>query len=340
MTLTTADYLYIIWCYVSLFLGISGNCYVLFSTIKHKAIKLDKMSVWLIQNISVTDILHLLFLLLPILISLHAGKVWILGHVACEVVSQYRYCAVLANMILINLLSLNKVLRCYFPLRNLYSTRKQRIAVTMATVVLCGVAQPLWRWAWGRSGDLAVSFSAYLCYCWDHETDTTSYLFNRLDLSCAILFQIGPCSALVIMNTALVYIALKRSHTSVNWANVSIVVFVTAVFIASILPHFVYFIKNRQNWTDSVELRWTVATTLVSTFSNPVIYFLTNPSFRSFTIRWIKWITNRNTSNCKSQGVRVVQVQSKNMKSGERSKSTGNTRASTEESILVHHSAL
>ena len=335
MTLTTADYFYMIWCYISLLLGISGNFYVLFSTIRHKAIKLDKMSVWLIQNISVTDILHLLFLLFPILISLHAGKVWILGQVACEVVSQYRYCAVLSNMILINLLSLNKVLRCYFPLRNLYSTRKQRIAVTVATVVLCAT-QPLWRWAWGRSGDLAVSFSGYLCYCWDHETDTTSYLFNRLDLYCAILLQIGPCSALVIMNTALVYIALKRSNTSVNWANVSIVVFVTAVFIASILPHFVYFIKNRQNWTDSVELRWTVATTLVSTFSNPVIYFLTNPSFRSFTIGWI----TRNTPKFKSHNVRVVQVQSKNMKSGESLKSTENMRASTKESIVVDQSAL
>ena len=158
-------------------------------------------------------------------------------------------------------------------------------------------------------------------------------LFNRLDLYCAILLQIGPCSALVIMNTALVYIALKRSNTSVNWANVSVVVFVTAVFIASILPHFVYFIENRQNWTDSVELRWTVATTLVSTFSNPVIYFLTNPTFRSFTIGWI----TRTSSKFKSPDVRVIQVQSKNMRSGE---STGNMRASTKESIIVHQSAL
>ncbi|KAL5263045.1 hypothetical protein ACHWQZ_G008443 [Mnemiopsis leidyi] len=335
MTLTTADYFYMIWCYIALLLGLSGNTYVLHSTIKHKAIKLDTMSVWLIQNISVTDILHLLFLLLPILLSLHSGKVWILGQVACEVVSQYRYCAVLSNMILINLLSLNKVLRCYFPLRNLYSTRKQRIAVTMATVVLCAT-QPLWRWGWGRSGDLAVSFSEYLCYCWDHETDTTSYLFNRLDLYCAILLQIGPCSALFIMNAALVYIALKRSHTTVNWANVSIVVFVTGVFIASILPHFVYFIKNRQNWTDSVDLRWTVATTLVSTFSNPVIYFLTNPGFRSFTIGWV----TRSTSRFKSQNVRSVQVASLDTKSGGSLKNDSVTRASTKESVIVHHSKM
>ena len=295
MSLTTADYLYMTWCYLSLILGVSGNLYVLHSTIKHSAIKMDKMSVWLIQNISVTDILHLLFLLLPILISLHAGKVWILGTVACEVVSQYRYCAVLSNIILINLLSLNKVLRCRYPLRNLHSTWKQRVSVTVGTVVLCAT-QPVWRLGWGASGDLEVSFSEYLCYCWDHETNGTSYLFNRLDLVCAILLQIGPCSALVIMNAILIYIAFKHTHTSINWSNVSIVVFVTGVFLSSILPHFVYFLENRQNWTDSAELRWTVATTFVSTFSNPIIYFLTNPTFRTHTTTLVAKYTRRFSS--------------------------------------------
>ena len=89
------------------------------------------------------------------------------------------------------------------------------------------------------------------------------------------------------MNALLIYIAFKHTHTNVNWANVSIVVFVTGVFLASILPHFAYFLKNRQDWTDSVALRWTVATTLVSTFSNPFIYFLTNPNFRTYTTRLV-----------------------------------------------------
>ena len=318
MSLRAEDYLYLIWCYLALLLGVLGNLYVLHSTIKHNAIKMDKMSVWLIQNISVTDILHLLFLLVPILVSLHAGKVWILGSEACQVVSQYRYCAVLSNMILINILSLNKVLRCRYPLRNLHSTRRQRVAVTMVTVVLCAT-QPLWRWAWARSGDLAVSFSEYLCYCWDHETETTSYLFNRLDLYCAILLQIGPCSALVIMNTVLIYIAFKHSHTNVNWANVSIVVFVTGVFLASILPHFVYFLKNRQNWTDSVELRWTVATTLVSTFSNPIIYFLTNPHFRTYTTQFVS-----NCSRALSFRMSKVEDGCVNTKQGEFSENSKN----------------
>ena len=213
-------------------------------------------------------------------------------------------------MFLINLLALNKVLRCRYPLHNLHSTWKQRVFVSLLTVMVCAT-QPLWRWSWDVTGDLDVSFSQYLCYCWDHETPGTSYLFNRLDLYCAILLQIGPCSALVILNGLLIYTAFKRTHTHVNRATVSIVVIMTGVFLASIIPHFVYFVQNRQNWTDSVELRATVATTLVSTFTNPAIYFITNTNFRRFTIHLV---THREVYSSADSNRIVVQQRVKNNK--------------------------
>ena len=36
----------------------SGNSFTLYATIRHNAIKLDKLSVWIIQNLCVADILH------------------------------------------------------------------------------------------------------------------------------------------------------------------------------------------------------------------------------------------------------------------------------------------
>lgn len=48
----------LIWCHSSLFLGLLGNTYVLHATIAHRAIKLDKLSVWIIQNLAVTDLVN------------------------------------------------------------------------------------------------------------------------------------------------------------------------------------------------------------------------------------------------------------------------------------------
>ena len=36
----------------------SGNSFTLYATVRHNAIKLDKLSVWIIQNLCVADILH------------------------------------------------------------------------------------------------------------------------------------------------------------------------------------------------------------------------------------------------------------------------------------------
>ena len=36
----------------------TGNSFVLFSTVYHRAIKMDKLSIWIIQNLCVADLLH------------------------------------------------------------------------------------------------------------------------------------------------------------------------------------------------------------------------------------------------------------------------------------------
>ena len=102
-----------------------------------------------------------------------------------------------------------------------------------------------------------------------------------------MLLQIGPCLALLIMNTALVAIAFKKTQTAVNKGNIFIVVGVTVIFLSSTLPHFVYYLQNRDSWEDTVQLRRTIAVTFVSSFSNPVVYFLTNQRFSEFTNNFV-----------------------------------------------------
>ena len=65
----------IAWVQISFILGVSGNVFVLYATIAHKAIKLDKMSIWIIKNLAVADIGNCVLVLLPILLIQH-GKLY------------------------------------------------------------------------------------------------------------------------------------------------------------------------------------------------------------------------------------------------------------------------
>ena len=52
-----------------------GNTFLLYGTIRYKAVKLDSMSVWLVQNLAVADLGHGLFHVLPAVITASFGWV-------------------------------------------------------------------------------------------------------------------------------------------------------------------------------------------------------------------------------------------------------------------------
>ena len=58
----------LIWCQVCFAAGLLGNGWLLFATIRHRALKLDKISVWTIQNMAAVDLASCFALLLPVII--------------------------------------------------------------------------------------------------------------------------------------------------------------------------------------------------------------------------------------------------------------------------------
>ena len=47
----------------------AGNSFVIFSTVKYNAIKMDKASVWIIQNLATSDLLTNITVMIPVFIS-------------------------------------------------------------------------------------------------------------------------------------------------------------------------------------------------------------------------------------------------------------------------------
>ena len=169
----------LIWCHVCFAAGLLGNSWLLFATIRHRALKLDKISIWTIQNMAVVDLVSCFALLLPAMIVQYGilqaegptefyQAFSIYGHTnnsstngsyttngpegllmmqpaewvptpLCKAIAVYEYSFLVGNGALMSVLSLNKLTRCLFPLRNVSPGRLQMVAITMFTGIIIGI---------------------------------------------------------------------------------------------------------------------------------------------------------------------------------------------------------
>ena len=298
------------WCHVSLILGLTGNSFVLYSTTQHRAIKLDKLSVWIIQNLAVSDLANTILILLPVIISLYWHNTWVLGDTFCEIMFVYKYMGCVANMVLINALALNKMLRCLFPLRILNSSRTQRVSVSVLTVVGSMII-PVWSY-YGACIEryLVVEFSSSQCMCWSIFSSKSRSWHHSVGYLLSGFLNALPCLTLCVVNTFLVGYALKKTNTTVNKMNIVIVVMVTLSFLLPMLPYFIYYMVHGNTWDSHPStVRFVTFVMFISSWANPPIYFLTNKSFRLFTVSLMR----RNRVQNQSDSKVVINVRKNNM---------------------------
>ena len=190
-------------------LDLTGNGFVIFATVARNAIKLDKMSVWIIQNLAVVDIANAIFVLIPAATSFFADGVWMLGPFICKLIFGYKYSFTIGNIFLINFLSLNKLVRCLFPLRNLVSSRRQRLSVTFTvlTVMLIGPTRKLYDVF--ISTKTIVRFSEVHSICIAHEATEGNKVNEPLvERLLHFTFNVFPLIVLIAVNAGLVCFAV------------------------------------------------------------------------------------------------------------------------------------
>ena len=276
----------LIWVHISIILGITGNIFVLFATTRHKAIKLDEVSIWTIQQLSVADLANCILVLVPIATVLYSDDTWVLGDTFCGVFAIYVYSFTVANIFLINVFSLNKLVRCLLPLRTLAPSRKQKLAVTMVTLI-ASLLCPMWFLYGLYIGNfMEITFFKSQCTCSALFTTQVRDWQKGVPTFLSLSLTGIPCVVLVITNTFLVVYAMRKSTNTVNRLNHLIVVLVTCTFLFSILPSFVMVLQTN-NWSENVAVRIAYFLTFINSWSNPVVYLVTNPSFRRFTSGFI-----------------------------------------------------
>ena len=297
-SVSTAKSLYQVWMFqiawgqISFILGVVGNVFTLYATTAHNAIKLDKMSIWIIKNLAVVDICNCFLVVFPILLNQY-GKfngLIIFGRTFNEIMGHYRYLFLVANLFLVNILSLNKLFRCLFPLRYLFPTRCQKNIVTIATVVVSMIPTLYTVYAVKTGFEKITSewqVRNYLgaAYIGGVKTLQNECFTSEFDLVLAyviaFVFSALPCLSLVIFNSSLVINALLKANLTVNKMNILAVILVTTGFLISFLPYFFFMVFDRIS-DEADELSWSI--TYLSVWINPIIYLAVNPSFRRFTI--------------------------------------------------------
>ena len=282
----------LIWGHFSFILGVGGNVFVLYATIFHNAIKLDKMSIWIIKNLAVVDLCNCAFVIIPAISNQYSEGKWFFGSGMCYAYAVNVYTFLVANAFLINVLSINKLMRCKYPLRNFNSSRRQRILVSLCTVIFS--------FSLMISNIVALSQDLFSLIENDEMTSlktcTTGKSQGASIIFCFILVIIYdgiPCLTLVTTTTILMIYAIKKSNRPINKKNVFTVILVTASYLLSFLPYMIFIAANifpekiNGNLLDRMH-GWTWSFTFISSWSNPIIYFTMNKSFRDFTKNTIR----------------------------------------------------
>ena len=86
VTLSTAQIVPLgVYCFGATVVGLLGNALVIYSSVVHNAIRLDEVSLLLIQNLAVADIFYTLLRILPTTITYIARK-YVLGGLQLHII--------------------------------------------------------------------------------------------------------------------------------------------------------------------------------------------------------------------------------------------------------------
>ena len=103
------------WCFSLALLSILGNSLVLVSSVKYNAIKLDPISVQLIRHIAIADLAYAFCVILQVGIALALNQ-WPFGHALCEVSTYLQYFLAIADINMMGLLNVAKLMCILRPL--------------------------------------------------------------------------------------------------------------------------------------------------------------------------------------------------------------------------------
>ena len=275
---TPVVYTLLTWSLGNLLLSLAGNTLVLVSSIKYSAIKLDEVSVALIQHISIADAAYLIFragLGIPGLIT----RQWHLGQGMCDVSTFLTYTLAATSVHLICILNINKLLALKYPLKSILRQRRTGhiLAACVWIVIIATVAITWWLTDW------SCHFRSNILNCLE------SAQRERLKQVIFAIYIIGPMFVIVI--TTVLLMRLVHTARGLRVKGIITLISVSVVLLVAWLPYGIY--NGVMAFLSDETIRRNVHTcAIVDTISvyllyanyscNPLIYYRSVKSFNKF----------------------------------------------------------
>ncbi|KAL5254678.1 hypothetical protein ACHWQZ_G014199 [Mnemiopsis leidyi] len=123
--------------------GLVGNILVILSSLKYGTLKLDRVTIVLVRNLAIADVMLVVAYDLPLLVTHVSGR-WVLGQELCAVVGYGFVVPACANLTFVTLVSLHRYMRCRWPLKagliNINHTR----AMVLSQWIICFLFWPIY----------------------------------------------------------------------------------------------------------------------------------------------------------------------------------------------------
>ena len=276
-------YFWITYLIIVVISSLVGDTIILFASIKHNAIKLNKIIVVVMQHIAVCDLLSSAAYVLPTTISLISER-WVLGDVLAHVSLYVEVVTFQAANILICLLSTSKVLLLRYPLHTRRWTKNGAHKV-------CGMIwvfvhfYPVLRFLLDVDG-LVFSHTTYNIN-FGLSSKSSSAVKVIAILTTLLTLDIPTIVVVLAVFSTLIFIYKSRNISSRcrgrrRWQGIVTVVVTATVYCISVVPSSIVTLVSM---SDSQKLHFIrVAEFLIAlnVMANFYIYSLTIPSFRNF----------------------------------------------------------
>ena len=269
-------------------LGLCGNGFVLYGSIRHRAIRMDKISVLFVENLAFSDIIITIVYYVPMLVTLIKER-WVFGKALCFLSAFY-----FTNVPFINELLLIGTISLYrmWVLKKAPGQR-ERIPIKHVKLFLSSF------WLLGiMSCTVYVLFKCHAVYRPETLNCQASnfYELNQLvpwTIVVVILFMVLPIVLVIIANVCIIFTVMKHAQKAgKRTLNKITVITISSICVCFVVSYCPYCINLILRCFDVKDQNWFVVTKCYmlsfNTMANPFIYTMTNKPFRDY-IKQVIW---------------------------------------------------
>ena len=263
-----------IYCFLITVASLLGNSTVLYSSIRYNSIKLDRISVLLVQNLAVADLIYTLMIVFPILVTYSAGG-WVLGTGWCWAMSQLTFIPGTVNTLTVLTITLYRLKILLNPFSGVSTSMGRAMVGMIWGMSLLGTIISL---SYGSSSIFSPTAARCNSSIYRHPNGGPVFL-----IAATGLLIILPVFSITLGNMAVGAVALKKSSSGNRSKGVATVTALSTLFIASWTPLVIFtFFRIKKMAVPSLLDLLAFHCIFLNAAGNPILYTLTNRRFGEY----------------------------------------------------------